>query len=244
MGDGTSVAKDASDIVIVNNSLTSICNALKYGRTMTKSVSKFLIFQLTVNVATILMNVLMPIFGYEEPFAIIQILWINLIMDTLAAIAFGGEPALKIYLDDKPISRKANVLTRYMKESIGTSAIYITLVSILVISMPKFLISIGLTSDAFVRTFIFAFFIYAIIFNSLNTRSRGANLFEHIGENKKFILVMGSIFILQTILMYVAGPVFKTVALPIEAWLVSVVLGALIIPVDMVKKAIVNKKVA
>lgn len=244
MGDGTSVAKDASDIVIVNNSLTSICNALKYGRTMTKSVSKFLIFQLTVNVATILMNVLMPIFGYEEPFAIIQILWINLIMDTLAAIAFGGEPALKRYLDDKPISRKANVLTKYMKESIGTSAIYITVVSLIAVCLPTFLASIGLVSDELIRTFIFTFFIYAVIFNSLNTRNQGMNVFEHIKGNKKFMIVMGSIFIMQTALIYLAGPVFKTVPMPVEAWLTAVVLGALIIPVDMVKKVIVNKKVA
>lgn len=242
MGDGTSVAKDASDIVIVNNSLTSICNALKYGRTMTKSVGKFLIFQLTVNVATILMNILMPLLGYEEPFAIVQILWINLIMDTLAAIAFGGEPALERYLEEKPISRSANVLTKYMKESIATSAIYITLVSAVLVVMPNFLKDIGVIDDEMTRTFIFAFFIYAIIFNSLNTRSQGVNLFEHIGDNKKFILVMGSIFVMQTALIYVAGPVFKTVALPLESLLIAMLLGLGIIPVDMLKKKLVAKQ--
>lgn len=100
MGDGTSVAKEASDIVIVNNSLTSISNALKYGRTMTKSVQKFIIFQLTVNVATILMNIVAPFLGFTEPFTIVQILWINLIMDTLAALAFGEEPALDRYMKE------------------------------------------------------------------------------------------------------------------------------------------------
>lgn len=242
MGDGTSVAKDASDIVIVNNSLTSICNALKYGRTMTKSVGKFLIFQLTVNVATILMNILMPLLGYEEPFAIVQILWINLIMDTLAAIAFGGEPALERYLEEKPISRSANVLTKYMKESIATSATYITLVSAVLVVMPNFLKDIGVMDDEMTRTFLFAFFIYAIIFNSLNTRSQGVNLFEHIGDNKKFILVMGSIFVMQTALIYVAGPVFKTVALPLESLLIAMLLGLGIIPVDMLKKKLVAKQ--
>ena len=242
MGDGTSVAKDASDIVIVNNSLTSICNALKYGRTMTKSVGKFLIFQLTVNVATILMNILMPLLGYEEPFAIVQILWINLIMDTLAAIAFGGEPALERYLEEKPISRSANVLTKYMKESIATSATYITLVSAVLVVMPNFLKDIGVRDDEMTRTFLFAFFIYAIIFNSLNTRSQGVNLFEHIGDNKKFILVMGSIFVMQTALIYVAGPVFKTVALPLESLLIAMLLGLGIIPVDMLKKKLVAKQ--
>ncbi len=241
MGDGTSVAKDASDIVIVNNSLTSICNALRYGRTMTKSVSKFLIFQLTVNVATILMNILMPLFGYEEPFAIIQILWINLIMDTLAAIAFGGEPALKRYLNEKPISRTANVLTKYMKTSIGAGAIYITIISIICVCQKAFLESLGLTTDEGIRTFIFTFFIYTVIFNSLNTRSESFNIFEHMSENKKFITVMGSIFCMQTALIYLAGPVFKTIALPFNAWVFALVLALGVIPFDMLKKLLVTK---
>lgn len=238
MGDGTSVAKDASDIVIVNNSLASICNALKYGRTMSKSVSKFLIFQLTVNVATILMNIIMPMIGYEEPFAIVQILWINLIMDTLAAIAFGGEPALKRYLEDRPISRKANVLTDYMMSSIGFASCFITLGTVIVLLIPDLLPSFGLVNDQLIRTWVFTFFIYTVIFNSLNTRSEGANIFEHIGENKKFIGVMGSIFIMQTALIYLAGPVFKTVPLPLNALLFAMGLAFCVIPLDMVKKAL------
>ena len=94
MGDGTEVAREASDIVILNNSLTSIEKAVLYGRTMSKSVSKFIIFQLTVNMTTIAMSLLSPLLGLKEPFTIIQILWINLIMDTLAALAFGEEPKI------------------------------------------------------------------------------------------------------------------------------------------------------
>ena len=101
MGDGTEVAREASDIVILNNSLTSIEKAVLYGRTMSKSVSKFIIFQLTVNVTTIAMSLLSPLLGLKEPFTIIQILWINLIMDTLAALAFGEEPTLDRYMNEK-----------------------------------------------------------------------------------------------------------------------------------------------
>lgn len=240
MGDGTSVAKEASDIVIVNNSLTSIANALKYGRTMTKSVQKFIIFQLTVNIATILMNILAPFLGYPEPFTIVQILWINLIMDTLAALAFGEEPALDRYMKEQPISRKAPVLTRYMIESILTAAIYITIASAIMLKSPSFLVSIGLTTEPMVRTFIFTFFIYAVIFNSLNTRSVGFNLFEHISENKKFMIVMSLIFVLQTILIYAAGAIFNTVPIPLPALLTALGLGILIIPVDLIKKLIVG----
>ena len=94
--------------------------------------------------------------------------------------------------------------------------------------------------DLYEKTFMFAFFIYAIIFNSLNTRSERFNLFEHIGENKRFILVMGAIFVLQTVLIQIGGEVFSTTPLTLKALLVSMVLGVLIIPVDMVRKAIMR----
>ena len=185
-------------------------------RTMSKSVGKFLIFQLTVNISTLLMNIIAPILGWTEPFSIVQILWINLIMDTLAAMAFGGEPILDRYMNEKPALRKDNILTTYIKSAIGTSSVFITLM--------------------------FAFFIYSIIFNSLNTRSERFNVFEHIEENKNFIIVMGVIFILQTIIIEIGGQVFSTTTLNAKALFVSMLLAVLIIPVDMVRKAIVSKK--
>ena len=91
------------------------------------------------------------------------------------------------------------------------------------------------------KTFMFAFFIYAIIFNSLNTRSEKFNLFEHIGENKNFVLVMGAIFVLQTIIIEIGGKVFNTTLLEPKALLVSMVLAVLIIPVDLIRKAIMSR---
>lgn len=92
------------------------------------------------------------------------------------------------------------------------------------------------------KTFMFAFFIYSIIFNSLNTRSERLNIFEHIGENKRFIFVMGAIFILQTVIIEIGGQVFNTTTLSIKALLVSMALAVLIIPVDMIRKMVVSKK--
>lgn len=248
VGDGTEVAKEASDIVILNNSLSSIEQATLFGRTMSKSVAKFIIFQLTVNVSTILMAILAPLFGFQEPFTIVQILWINLIMDTLAALAFGEEPALERYMKEKPISRKANILTKYMKTSIGTASVFITVVCLGIIlnvaNIQSLIVSPGDNADAIVRTFIFSFFIYAVIFNSLNTRSNNLNLFEHIGENKKFIAVMGSITIAQTLIIQFGGEVFSTVPMTPNHFLLALVFALFIIPVDMVKKIIIksNKK--
>ncbi len=246
MGDGTAVAQEAGDVVILNNSLTSIKDCVLNSRTMAKSVGKFLIFQLTVNISTLLMNIIAPILGWTEPFSIVQILWINLIMDTLAAMAFGGEPILQRYMDDKPAKRSDNILTGFIKSAIGVSSVFITLGSILILEdiggitefvMPASCADPGL----YEKTFMFAFFIYAIIFNSLNTRSDRFNLFENIGENKRFLVVMGSIFILQTVIIQIGGEVFSTTMLSPRALAAAMALGFLVIPVDLLRKAVVRK---
>ena len=247
MGDGTAVAQEAGDVVILNNSLTSIKDCVLNSRTMSKSVGKFLIFQLTVNISTLLMNIIAPILGWTEPFSIVQILWINLIMDTLAAMAFGGEPILDRYMNEKPALRKDNILTTYIKSAIGTSSVFITLGSILILEniggITDFVTPAGCADpELYEKTFMFAFFIYSIIFNSLKTRSERFNVFEHIEENKNFIIVMGVIFILQTIIIEIGGQVFSTTTLNAKALFVSMLLAVLIIPVDMVRKAIVSKK--
>lgn len=247
MGDGTAVAQEAGDVVILNNSLTSIKDCVLNSRTMAKSVGKFLIFQLTVNISTLLMNILAPVLGIVEPFSIVQILWINLIMDTLAAMAFGGEPILERYMNEKPTLRTDNILTKYIKSAIGCSSVFITVVSILILKnvggLTSRLIPEGCKNpEMYIKTFMFAFFIYSIIFNSLNTRSEKANLFEHLGENKRFVLVMGSIFILQTLIIEFGGAVFETVMLDPKTLLVSMGLGLLIIPVDLIRKFFVRSK--
>ena len=246
MGDGTAVAQEAGDVVILNNSLTSIKDCVLNSRTMAKSVGKFLIFQLTVNISTLLMNILAPILGWTEPFSIVQILWINLIMDTLAAMAFGGEPILDRYMKEQPAKRTDNILTPYIKSAIGVSAVFITLGSILILEniggITSWVVPTGCADPGlYEKTFMFAFFIYAIIFNSLNTRSEKYNLLEHIGENKNFILVMGAIFILQTIIIEVGGKVFNTTMLEPKALLVSMALAVLIIPVDLIRKAVIRR---
>ena len=245
MGDGTEVAREASDIVILNNSLTSIEKAVLYGRTMSKSVSKFIIFQLTVNVTTIAMSLLSPLFGLKEPFTIIQILWINLIMDTLAALAFGEEPTLDRYMNEKPVAKKANILTGYMKSAIGVASIFITVVCLAilknVVGIQDFITN-GTGNFEMVTTFTFTVFIYAVIFNSLNTRSNSFNIFEHIGENKKFSIVMISIAVVQTLIIQFGGKVFSTVPMNIQHYIIALLIAVLIIPADFIRKALTKNK--
>ena len=245
MGDGTEVAREASDIVILNNSLTSIEKAVLYGRTMSKSVSKFIIFQLTVNVTTIAMSLLSPLLGLKEPFTIIQILWVNLIMDTLAALAFGEEPALDRYMNEKPVAKKANILTGYMKSAIGVASAFITLVCLAILKNVggiQDFITNGTGNFEMVTTFTFTVFIYAVIFNSLNTRSNGFNVFEHIGENKKFSIVMISIAVVQTLIIQFGGKVFSTVPMDIQHYIIALLIAVLIIPADFIRKALTKNK--
>lgn len=250
MGDGTAVAQEAGDVVILNNSLTSIKDCVLNSRTMSKSVGKFLIFQLTVNISTLLMNIIAPILGWPEPFSIVEILWINLIMDTLAALAFGGEPILDRYMDEPPVKRQDPILTGYIKSAIGVAAIFITVGSIIILENVGGILDFvkpsgygaSIDKDTYDRTFMFAFFIYSIIFNSLNTRSERYNLFEKLGQNKRFVYVMGCIFILQTVLLQVGGSVFGTTPLTLRGYIVAILLAILIIPVDLVRKLIVNSK--
>ena len=245
MGDGTEVAREASDIVILNNSLTSIEKAVLYGRTMSKSVSKFIIFQLTVNVTTIAMSLLSPLLGLKEPFTIIQILWINLIMDTLAALAFGEEPTLDRYMNEKPVPKKANILTGYMKSAIGVASIFITFVCLAilknVVGIQDFITN-GTGNFEMVTTFTFTVFIYAVIFNSLNTRNNSFNIFEHIGENKKFSIVMISIAVVQTLIIQFGGKVFSTVPMNIQHYIIALLIAVLIIPADFIRKALTKDK--
>ena len=245
MGDGTEVAREASDIVILNNSLTSIEKAVLYGRTMSKSVSKFIIFQLTVNVTTIAMSLLSPLLGLKEPFTIIQILWINLIMDTLAALAFGEEPTLNRYMNEKPVAKKASILTGYMKSAIGVASVFITLVCLAILKNVggiQDFITNGTGNFEMVTTFTFTVFIYAVIFNSLNTRSNGFNVFEHIGENKKFSIVMISIAVVQTLIIQFGGKVFSTVPMDVQHYIVALLIAVLIIPADLIRKALTKNK--
>ena len=241
MGDGTAVAQEAGDVIILNNSLTSIKDCVLNSRTMAKSISKFLIFQLTINVATLIMNIIAPLVGWAEPFSIVQILYINLIMDTLAALSFAGEPVLDRYMNEKPAKRDAKILTKYIKSAIGVSSIFVTIVCIGILCFGREILGNGITDEK-LKTIMFSFFIYSALFNSFNTRSEKFNLLEHISRNKKFITVIGSLFVIQTLIIQFGGKMFSTTKLGVKEFAFAFILGALIIPIDMIRKLIMKSK--
>ncbi len=241
MGSGTEVAKEAGDITILDDNFTSIEKAILYGRTMFKSIRKFLIFQLTVNVAAVLTCFIGPMLGENVVLTVIQLLLINLAMDTLAAIAFGSEPALKEYMKDKPIPRKESIVTKEMLTEIIISALYITAVCLSILFVPAVRGLFGDVDVTYLKSALFATFMMAITFNGFNARTSHLNPFEGIGRNRNFLLVMGGILVLQFVFVTFGGAALSVEPLSPVTWLICIGLAILVIPIDVIRKAITSK---
>lgn len=241
MGSGTEVAKEAGDITILDDNFSSIRKAILYGRTMFKSIRKFLIFQLTVNVAAVLTCFLGPLMGENVILTVIQLLLINLAMDTLAAIAFGSEPALDEFMKDKPIPRSASIISKEMLGEILIGALYITFICLGILFVQPIRNLFGDVDITYLKSAVFAVFMMAITFNGFNARTSHLNPFEGLGRNKTFIWVMLSIFALQFVFITFGGEVLSVESLSVTGWLTCIVLAFLIIPIDLIRKAIMHK---
>ena len=245
MGSGSEVTKEAGDIVILDDNFNSISNAIRYGRTIFKSIRKFISFQLTVNVAAVTITFLGPIIGIDFPLTIIQLLWINMIMDTLGAIALGGEPALHRYMQDDPVRRDENILTKEMKSLFITNGLFITAFAVLFLKLPMvdtWFLRDGVPNEAVRMTAFFNIFIFQILFNGFNVRTSGLGIFEHLKENKRFVYIVFLVIILQIFFTYVGGEVLRTVPLNWNEWLTVLICSVIIIPVDIIRKIIVSGK--
>lgn len=246
MGGGTEVAKEASEVVILDDNFNSIQKAILYGRTIFNSIRKFIVFQLTINVAAVLISFICPLLGIENPLSITQILWVNLVMDTLAALAFGGEPALDKYMLEKPKRRDEAIVSPYMWSSILLGSLWTFGLSLVFILTPfvKNFFRTG-ENDIYLLTGYFAFFIFVAVFNAFNARTEEINLFKNIKKNKGFLEILGLITVVQIALTYLGGVIFRCHGLNVKEWAVVIVMSISIIPIDLIRKAIfaaVNKK--
>lgn len=221
MGSGTEVAKEAGDITILDDNFSSIEKAILYGRTMFKSIRKFLIFQLTVNVAAVLTCFIGPMLGENVILTVIQLLLINLAMDTLAAIAFGSEPALKEYMQDKPVPRTESIVSKEMLIEVVISAAYITFICLAILFAAPVKKLFGDVDVTYLKSALFATFMMAITFNGFNARTGHINPFENLGRNKNFLLVMLSIFVLQFVFVTFGGDVLNVESLSVQSWLMQ-----------------------
>ena len=242
MGSGTEVAKEAGDITILDDNFSSIEKAILYGRSMFKSIRKFLTFQLTVNVAAVLTCFIGPLLGESVILTVVQLLMVNLVMDTLAAIAFGSEPALQEYMKEKPIPRREGIVTRNMLTQVLVSAFYITFVCLGILFFPPIRKLFARVDITYLKSAVFATFMMAIAFNGFNARTSHMNPFEYLGRNKNFLLVMAAVFALQFVFVTFGGAALSVESLTPQSWGVCVLLAFLVIPLDMARKAITTKE--
>ena len=240
MGSGTEVSKEASEIIITDDNFTSIDKSILYGRTIFNNIRKFIIFQLTINAAAVMICFVCPLLGMETPLTIIQILWINLIMDTLAALAFGGEPALRRVMQEEPKTRDEPIVSKSMWTSIGVGSFYTFAVSLWFLLSPT--VRDSFSSEQSMMTGYFTFFVFAAIFNAFNARTEKVNLFDSIGQNRGFIYVMLAIMAIQVGLTQFGGAVLRCFGLAPNEWLLVLMLAIMIIPADLCRKLVLRQK--
>lgn len=238
MGSGTEVSKEASDIVIIDDNILSISRAILYGRTTFKNIRKFIIFQLTVNISAIMLALIGPFIGVPSPITVLQMLWINMVMDTLAGLAFSYEVPRIEYMKEPPKKKEENIINKYMFNEIIATSMYTLIISLLFLKLPfiQYIISYDHLMTAF-----FSLFIFIAVFNSFNARTHRLNILAHLKENKVFILIIIFIIIVQIIIIYSGITLFQTKPLYIKELIFILVLSLSIIPFDFLRKYISKK---
>lgn len=237
MGSGTEVAKEASDIVILDDNILSISKAILYGRTIFKSIRKFIIYQLTVNMCALILSIIGPFIGINTPITIIQMLWLNMIMDTFAGLAFSFEPALNSYMYEPPKSKDEPIINSYMIGEVLFTGLYSAILCILFLKLPIIRHYIRVGDDyRYLMTAYFALFIFIGIFNSFNARSERINIFANLSKNKVFIFIISFIIVVQIYLIYHGGDLFRTYGLTACEFFIVFVLAATVFPIDFLRK--------
>ncbi len=243
MGSGVEVAKEASDIVILDDNFMSISKAILFGRTIFKSIRKFIIVQLTINMCALSLSIIGPFINIEMPITVIQMLWINMVMDTLAGLAFSFEPPLIEYMKEKPKAKNEPIINKYMINQIFFTGVYSSLICILFLKLPfiKGLFRPDANSK-YLYTAFFGLFIFIDIFNCFNARTNRINIVANILKNKVFIFIMLFIVIVQIILIYYGGDIFRTSGLTIFEFEIMILYASSVIPFDWMRKLYLKSK--
>ena len=231
---GTEVAREASDIILLDDSFASITNAVWWGRSLYENIQRFVLFQITINICACILIFISPILGYPEPFTILQILWINLIMDTLAAFALCSEAPYQDLMKRQPVPRNTPIITPFMWFSI--------------IGMGAFFIIVGLaqmetgflggTTPEEITTVFFATFVIAQIWNGINCRAMDGKMPPFFKGNPTFFGVMGLVLIAQILIVQYGGVFFGTVPLSTGEWVKIIILSASVLVVGFLLRII------
>ena len=214
MGSGADVAKEAADIVILDDNICSISMAILFGRTIFKNIRKFIIFQLTVNICAMSLSIIGPFIGISTPVTVMQMLWINMIMDSLASLAFAYDNPNKIYMNEKPKDKDEHIINKYMYD----------------------------VDNKYFLTAFFTLFVFIGIFNAFNARTSKLNLFSNILGNKVFMFVFLIVGIIQIYFIYYGGSLFRTYGLTLKELLICLGLAFTVIPFDLLRKYLIGSK--
>ena len=214
MGSGTQVAKEAGDVVILDDNLASIVRAVLYGRTIFKSIRKFITLQLVMNFCAVGISVIGPFLGFDTPVTVVQMLWINIIMDTLGGLAFAGEAPLPFYLTEPPKKRDEPILTRAIAGRIAYLSLFAVGLFVLFLRAPAVRAHYrDLPGDLCLLTAFFALFIFAGVLNCFNARTDRVRMLIGIGKNPVFLAIMAAVAAVQIGFTYLGGAVLRTVPL-------------------------------
>ncbi len=250
MGSGTEAAKEAGKIVILDDNFKSIKDAILYGRTIYHNILKFCKFQLVINVTAVIVSAIAPFFGVDEPLKVTHLLFVNLVMDSLGAIMLGNEPALAKYMFEKPRRRDESIVSKPMMAQILVMGLWLTIVSFIYLKLP-FFVDLFDTEEQHLTGY-FVLFIVSALCNGFNVRDDGFGIFKGLNQNTGFLKVFFLIILVQFIIVNAAlipftvftwiGNMFSCQPFGIQGWIAVVLLSLTMIPVDMVRKVVVNKK--
>ena len=237
MGNGADIAKNAGDIVLLDNSFFSINRTILYGRTIFKSIRKFITFQLIMNLTACGVSLVGQFLGIDSPITIIQMLWVNIIMDTLGGLAFAGEAPLEYYMKEKPKRRSEPILSKEMIHQIFFTGAYTLCMCIMFLKLDFFkgLFRSSEGNICFMTAF-YALFIFAGIFNCFGARCERMWILSDISKNKLFTLIMVSISVIQILMIYFGGTVFRTVPLLFREILNVMLISFTVVPFEIVRR--------
>lgn len=250
MGSGTEAAKEAGKIVILDDNFKSIKDAILYGRTIYHNILKFCKFQLVINVTAVIVSAIAPFFGVDEPLKVTHLLFVNLVMDSLGAIMLGNEPALEKYMHEKPRRRDESIVSKPMMAQILTMAAWLTIVGFVYLKAP-FFVNLFKNEEEHLTGY-FVLFIVSALCNGFNVRDDGFGIFKGLDQNTGFLKVFFLIIFVQFVIVNAAlipvpvftwiGNMFSCRPFGIAGWVAVILLSITVIPVDLVRKVIVNKK--
>lgn len=239
MQGGSDVAKEASDIVLTDDNFASVVKAVELGRTFMHNIMMFLEFQLPINISLLILSVVYPMIATGALLASVQILIVNIIMDSLNSLSFGGEPPKDEYMTEKPIKKGSGLFIRGAKKRIAIStAAFIVLYGIITFSPIAHMFA----TETEAMTARFALLCFMAVFNGFNIRTEHINLFNGIGKNKLFSAIAIGIFVMTFALCNFAENLVKVTALDFKHWAVVVILAFMVIPIDLIRKIVEKKR--